>query len=70
MLFGVLCSDWIELAGSDDSLEPGSIGHSVGVGIIATICSASLEIASGSLSLVNRSRCKLMFTSSIVALGN
>ena len=70
LLFGVLCPGWIELAGGDDSLEPGSTGHFVGVGIIATGCSGSLGVTSRSLRLVNRSGYELMFSSSLVALGN
>ena len=41
LLFKVLCPGWIELAGSDDSWEPGSTGLSVGTGVIATGCSVS-----------------------------
>ena len=70
LLFRVLCPGWIELAGSDDSWESGSTDHSFGIGVIATCCSGPLEVASRSLRLVNRSGCKLMFSSSIVALGN
>ena len=41
LLFEILCRGLIELAGSDDSGELSSTGHSVGIVVIATGCSGS-----------------------------
>ena len=41
LLLGVFNPGLREQAGSDDSWKPDSIGHSIGVGVIATGCSGS-----------------------------
>ena len=69
LLFGVLCPRWIELAGSDDSWEPGNTGHSLGVGVIATGCSGSLGVVSRFLRLVNRPGCVFFLHSCFRRLG-